>query len=343
MLKIDELKQILKGQKPMPRVFVLWGEEAHLKAHYKKELIALSSPDMMEDMNVFMFEGKNYSLSAVDEAIEALPLMADRKLLVFTDSLIFKPDARTGAKAEYREYWEKRLEDIPEYVTIIFDEPDVHKGSKVLKLADKFGGCVEFNYVSEEEMVRWTVRLFAHFEKEISPADARYLNEITAAGMMAVRREVEKITAYVGERRQVTRADIDLLVTPPMEDKVFDMVAAMLNHKTDEALKLLSDLQALKVEVHQIMGAIIYNVDKLMQTKALVEGGADKSQIMSKLKTSPFMASKFMRDCAKYSAESLGKLVKRLAEADGHIKGYSMDNGNVMALLVAEIASAGKR
>ncbi len=342
MMKIEELKQIIKGQTPSPGVFLLWGEEAFLKAHYKKQLIELLSPDMMEELNVFVFEGKNYSIREVDEAIEGLPLMADKKLLIFNDSLIFKPDGRTGAKAEYRDYWVERLSDLPEYVAIIFDESEIDKRSALLKQVDKTGACVEFAYMTEEEMVRWTVRLFSILEKEISPADARYLNEITLQGMMAVRREAEKLVAYIGDRQEVTRRDIDALVMPPVEDKVFDMVGAMLAHNPETSLKLLEDLFVLKMEAQQILGAITYNVDKLLQTKVLVSSGGDKSQIMSKLKISPFAATKFMRDSAKYSMEELTNLSGRVAETDAFIKSNSMDNYILINLLVTEIASAKK-
>ncbi len=337
-MKIEELKQIIKGQKPAPRIFVLWGEETFLKAHYKKQLVELLSPDTMEDLNIFSFEGKNYSLTQVDEAMEALPVFADKKLLLFTDSLIFKPDARTGAKAEYREYWAERFRDIPDYVSVIFDESDIDKRSALLKQADKEGACVEFGFMSEEEMVRWTQRLFANFGKKLDAVNARYLNEITQAGMMAVRREAEKLVAYSGDREEIAKADIELLVMPAIEGKVFDMVAAMLRKDADASLKLLEDLFSLKTDANEILPAIIYNADKLLQTKLLTACGADKSQIMSKLKISPFQAGKFMRDSAKYSLEQLEHLVNRLAETDGYLKSNSMDKSILISLLVSEFS-----
>ncbi len=340
MMKIEELKQIIKGQKPAPRVFLLWGEEAFLRAHYKKQLVSLLAPETMEELNLFRFDGKGYRLDEVDEAMEALPVMADRKLLIFTDSLIFKPDGRTGAKAEYREYWAKRLQDIPDYVSVIFDEREVDKRSALLKQVDKAGACVELAYMSEEEMVRWTVRLFGTLGKQIETGDARYLNEITQAGMMAVRREAEKLAAYAGDRPQVTREDINALVTPEMEGRVFDMAAAMLRRDADTALRLLEELFALKTDPNQILAAIIYNADKLLETKLLASDGADKAQIMSKLKISPFAASKFMRDSAKYSVKQLSDFVTRLAETDGYIKSNSIDNDILVSLLVSEFSTS---
>ena len=339
MMKIEELKQIIKGQVPSPRVFLLWGEEAFLKAHYKKQLVEFLSPDMMEDLNVYVFDGKNYATRQVDEAIEALPVMADKKLLIFNGSMLFKPGGKNGAKAEYRDYWVERLKDIPDYVSILFDETEVDKRSALLKQVDSLGACVEFSYMGEEEMVRWTVRLFSMLGKQIAPNDARYLNEITQAGMMSVRREAEKLVAYCEEREQVTRQDIDDLVTPTVEGRVFEMVEAMLAQKADVALKRLKELFALKTNAVQIMGAIIYNVDKLIQTKFLVSSGANKSQIMSKLKISPFAASKFMSGSAKYSMEELRRLLERLSETDGFLKSNSMENNVLISLLVSEIAT----
>ena len=60
---------------------------------------------------------------------------------------------------------------------------------------------------------------------------------------------------------------------------------------------------------------------------------------MSKLKISPFAATKFMRDSAKYSMAELTKLLDRLAETDGYIKSNSMDNEVLISLLVSEIST----
>ncbi len=337
-MKPTDLKKILNGDVPAPRVFLLWGEETFLRSFYKKKLIEAFGPDAMEDLNIFSFDGKGYSLPQVDEAMEALPVFAERKLLLFNDTMLFKPE-RTGAKADYKDYWAKRLLDIPDYVTVIFDESEIDKRSALLKQIDKEGACVEFAYMTEEEMVRWTVKLFGTLGKQIAPGDARYLNEITGAGMMAVKREAEKICAYAGERALVTKQDIDDMVVPEIEGKVFDMVAAILRRDASSALSLLEDLFTLKTDPNQILAAIIYNGDKLLQTKLLAESGADKSEIMSKLKIAPFAATKFMRDSAQYSLEDLRRFVCRLAETDGYLKGNSMDNEVLIHLLVSELST----
>ncbi len=331
-----DLKKMLKEGTVSGNVFLLYGEETFLKEHYCNQLTTLLKPDMMEELNVFSFSGKNYDIAAVDEAIEALPVFADRKLLLFSDSKIFKPDGRTGATTEYRSYWEKRLKDIPENVYLVFSESEIDKRSALYKYIAKNQTAAEFTYLKENEMINWTVGLFRTLGKSISPFDAKYLVEITDSGMMSVKREAEKLAAYVQEGTAVTRKEIDALVVPSIENKVFVMIDALIAKDADTALSRLEDLFAIKEDANRILGAVIYNVDKLIGTKLLMEQGAEKGVIMSKLKIAPFQVGKYMRDCSKYQLNELSALMRRCAKTDAYLKSNSMDNNTLLELLMFE-------
>lgn len=331
-----DLKKMLKSGEFPYRVYLLYGEEAFLKAHYQNKLAEYFKPEAMEELNVFLFSGKSYDLSAVDEAIESLPVFADRKLLVFTDSQIFKPDGRNGATAEYRNYWEKRLKDVPEYVYIIFSENEIDKRSALYKYVNKNQAAVEFTYLSENEMIQWTVGLFRTLGKTISPFDAKYLVEITDSGMLAVKREAEKLAAYVKDGLSVGRKEIDAMVTPSVENKVFDMIDALIEKDIHLALIKMNDLFTLKEDANRILGAMMYHVDKLVNTKLLLGQGFGKSEIMSKLKLAPFQAGKYMRECEKYQLEELTALLKRCTKTDAYLKSNSMDNYTLLELLLFE-------
>lgn len=335
-MSVDMLKKMLKSEKLEKNIFLLFGEEVFLKLHYKNLLVEACKPNQMEDLNTFVFTGKGYKLSEVDEAIEALPVFADKKLLLFENSLIFKPDGRTGAPAEYRDYWSARLKDVPDYVNLIFVESEIDKRSALYKYIDKNGISADFAYLNENEMIRWTVGLFQTMGKQIGPHDAKYLVEICDDGMMAVKREAEKLSAYTQDRTEVMRKDIEAVVTPSVENRVFDMIDALIAKNIDLALCKLNDLFLLKEDANRILGAVIYHVDKLVNTKLMLEKGADKSAIMSKLKIAPFAAGKYMRDCAKYSLTDLACLLKRCGETDRLLKSNSMDNTILLEMLLMD-------
>lgn len=335
-MALEDLKKMLKSGTASHNVFLLYGEEVFLKSHYLNKLTELLKPDAMEELNFFRFSGKAYDLAAVDEAIESLPVFAENKLIVFSDSQIFRPDGRTGATAEYRTYWESRIKDIPENVYLLFYENEIDKRSAIYKYVNKNQMVAEFTYLSENEMIQWTIGLFKTLGKTISPHDAKYLVEITDGGMLAVKREAEKLAAYVQDGMQVGHREIDELVTPSIENKVFEMIDALIGKDISLALSKLNDLFLLKEDANRILGAIIYNVDKLINTKLLLEQGADKSEIMSKLKIAPFQAGKYVRDCGKYQLHELSALLMRCAQTDSYLKSNSMDNNTLLELLLIE-------
>ncbi len=333
----ETLDEIIKSKSVTSNVFLLWGEEAFLRLHYKKNLVSLLMPAVMPELNYYTFDGKDYSLRAIDEAIEALPVMDTKKLLVFDNSMLFKPDGKTGAKSEVREYWEKRLKDIPEYVYIIFNEREIDKRSALFKHIDKNFISAEFSYLDENRMIKWIMTLFKKLGKNISQEDSSYLLSLCPDGMMNIKNEAEKLCAYSDKKADVTKEDIDLLVTPKLEDKVFDMVDSMLSGKSEIAITLLSDLITLKTEPTQIMGAIIYNLDKISCVKILAASGKSAGEIASALKIAPFIAKKFFSLASKFTSEKLKELITKATKTDIELKTNSMDNNVLLQLFIMSV------
>lgn len=330
----ERLDEMIKSQNVTSNVFLLWGEEAFLRLHYKKNLVSLLMPSCMPELNYYSFDGKDYSTVAIDEAIEALPVMDTQKLLVFDNSMLFKPDGRTGAKADVREYWEKRLKDIPPYVYIIFSENEIDKRSAIYKHIDKNFLSAEFSYLDEAKMIRWVMTLFNKLGKNISQKDATYLLTLCPDGMMYIKNEAEKLCAFCNSKTDVTKEDIDLLVMPKLEDRVFDMVNAMLCGKAEEAMLLLSDLVALKTEPTQILGAVIYNLDKIACVKKLLKSGKSAGEIASFLKLAPFMVKKFSGLASNFTDEKLSEMISKASKTDIELKTNSMDNSVLLELFI---------
>ncbi len=334
----DAFKKLLKNSENIKNILVLFGEEEFLKNYSKKELLSKITPKEMPEFNVFTYEGKKYDLISVKEAIEALPVFAESKLLVFNNSGLFQLTGKDAATKEYREFWEKIIDDIPENVYIVFDEEKIDKRSALFKNLSKKDAVVEFRYLSEEKMTSWTVSLFKTMGKTISVADAKYLIEITQDGMTAVKREAEKISAYTEGKDAVTRQDIDAVTVPVVENRVFDMVDAILSKDAVLALKMLNDLFILKEDETKILGAISSNVDKLLNVKMMYDNKMDKTSIASKTKIPPFVVSKYINISSKNKAEDLKNLLTKCVETDKIFKGEKCNKAVILQTFIAEFA-----
>ncbi len=337
-MKYEEFTKYLKQDTVDKNVLLLYGEETFLKQHCKNELLKKISPEQMPEFNTFSYDGKKYDLKSVDEAIEALPVMSDKKLLLFRNSMIFTISGKETATKEYKEFWEKRLSDIPEDVYIVFDEEKIDKRSGLYKRLQKEDAFAEFTYLTENKMINWTVGLFKSMGKNISPHDAKYLVEITGDGMLAVKHEAEKISSYTQGRIDVSRQDIDAVVVPVLENRVFDMVDAILARNAYTALEQLQVLCAIKEEEIRILGAISSSVDKLLTVKLMTNSGMDKTQIASKSKIPPFLVSKYISLSAKYDTKDLETLLSKCVETDRSFKLSPADKTVLLQRFIVEFA-----
>ena len=337
-MNYDEFIKYLKQEQMNKNLLLLYGEELHLKAYGKRELLNKITPCFMKELNDFEFRGRKYDLKAVDDAIEALPVMSDTKLLVFHNSMIFTVTGSNTATQEYKTYWEKRLLDIPENVYIVFDEEKVDKRSGLYKKMVKEDAVVEFLYFSENRMIQWTVALFRTMGKVISSHDAKYLIEITEEGMTAVKREAEKITAFTQDSVQVTRGDIDSVVVPVIENRVFDMVDAILAKNATIALSKLNDLSLLKEDTTRILAAIISSVEKILTVKLMLESKMDRTQIAVKSKIPPFLVSKYITLSTKYTRKDLENLLTFCVTTDEKFKLSRGDKLVVLQRLICDFA-----
>ncbi len=337
-MNYDEFKRYLKSDIIDKNIFLLYGEEVFLKNYGKKDLLSRISPEGMSEFNIFTYDGKKYDLVSVKEAIEALPVFSDTKLIVFNNSGIFQIAGKEAATKEYREFWEKIIDEIPQEVYIVFDEEKVDKRSGLYKKLQKKDSVIEFSYLSEEKMISWTVALFKTMGKIISPNEAKYLIEITQDGMTSVKREAEKIAAYTQGKTSVTRQDINDVTVPVVENRVFDMVDAILSKNAPLALKMLNDLLVLKEDETRILGAISSNADKLLTVKLMHDDKADKTVIVSKTKIAPFIVSKYISLSSKYKAQDLKDLLSKCVEMDRMFKLTRGDKAVILQTFIADFA-----
>ncbi len=339
-MNYDEFIKYLKQEQMNKNLLLLHGEELHLKAYGKRELLNKITPSFMKELNVFEFEGRKYDLKAVDDAIEALPVMSDTKLLVFHNSMIFTVTGSNTATQEYKTYWEKRLLDIPQNVYIIFDEEKVDKRSGLYKKMIKEDAVVEFLYFPENRMIQWVVALFRTMGKMISPHDAKYLIEITEEGMTAIKREAEKIAAFTQDSVHITRTDIDSVVVPVIENRVFDMVDAILTKNATIALSKLNDLSLLKEDATRILVAIISSVEKILTVKLMLESKMDRTQIATKSKIPPFLVSKYITLSTKYTRKDLENLLTLCVTTDEKFKLSRGDKLVILQRLISDFTDS---
>ena len=326
-----ELKKQLKSGKT-GNLYLFFGEETFVKDSYVKYMQGLVPDDGFSDFNKVFIDGEDTEFDIIDDAIDSFPVMAERKVIIIKNSGIFKSKIAGGDSV--RDFWQKRLSNLPDFVILVFDEQETDKRSSLYKLASKQGLAVEFSYLKDYELVAWIVREAQKNGKKISKSTAEYLLSLCDPGISNIKNELLKLFNYCGD--EIYQSDVEKVVSKPLSVVIFDITDAILKSDKDNAVKTLLKLQENKVSAFNMMYLLSSNFDKLLRCKLLLKESATYDAIASKLKLSPYVAKKYISDCKGFSEDFLIERICKTAEYDFKIKQGLIDEQTALISYVTE-------
>ena len=337
---MQELKRDLKAGTPKP-VYLFYGEEAFLRDYYLGKLKELILPAGLEDFNLHTAKGKACSIDWIEQAVDYLPVMSERTLVVVTDFDLFSQ----GEKG--RDRLMAILSALPEYCTLVFVfdllSPKMDGRSKLLALMKKVGGVVNFQRQDEEQLTGWICRQFRKADKSIDTRDAGYLVFLCGDLMHNLSSEIGKIAAYADHPR-VTREDIDAVASPKVDAVVFKMTDAMAHKDFDKAASVLADLLHNRESPVMILSVMGKYFRQLYTARLYLDSGKHKSDYMALWNMSGYymeqQADRLLDAARRFSLPWCRYAVRRCAEADSAVKSAPRgQDGEALTALLVELAS----
>ena len=125
----EQLKNDLKQKSPA-RFYVLYGEEDYLRRYYAEQLKKQLLDELTEDFNFHRLTTENFSLQTLSDSLEALPMMAERSMVLVEEVDLFElPESD-------RERLTAMLADVPEYCCLVLTYTDFKPDKRKKKLWD---------------------------------------------------------------------------------------------------------------------------------------------------------------------------------------------------------------
>ncbi len=308
---IELKKQIREGE--LKNLYLFFGDEIYIKEIYIEKIRELVPDGGFADFNHITIDEKDLTFDAIDDALESFPMFSEKKLVIVKNSGIFsKP------KEEVKEFWASRLKNIPDYVTVLFDETSIDKRSSLYKQIDKLGLSVEFEYLSETDMIAWLEREARNHKKIISKDNARYMVNICDNGLSYVKNELDKLINF--SDTEITLTDIDRIVAKSLSIKVFDLTDAIMLKDADKAISIADDLKTVKESAFKILYLLSSTFDKMLHSKLMLKEGNTYNEIAEKTGLRPFLVRKYLDGAKKFSEDYLTDRIIRVAEIDLSIK-----------------------
>ena len=256
-------------------LYIFYGEERYLLERCLIELRKHLCPDGLDGFNYRRFEGRSLTAETLDDAINTLPVLAEKTLLEVHDFDIFKH--------EQKEILNELFKDLPDYVCLVFIYDTVqYKPDGRIRLnveIQKNAQVVEFTVQSPDKLVNWITRHFADAGKKISKTDAQYLSFITGGLMSSLHGEIGKTAAFaVGDT--VSRDDIDAVVTPVLDAVAYKLTDALARRDHQDAMRILDELLRMREAPHKLMFSISLKMRQLLAARVCLDSSSGKEALM---------------------------------------------------------------
>ena len=298
---------------------ICYGEESSLREYYLGELRKKLVPAGFEEFNYHRMEGKDLTVQSLSEMAEAMPMMAERTLIVVTDFDIFK------LNEEQREKMVAFLEDIPPYCCVVFVYDTVaYKPNKTMKKLCKAVGdhveAVEFRPADNSDLVAWIARRFRAMGKDIDRQTAEYLIFTCGGLMTGLVPEITKIGTYA-KGKTITQKDIDAVADPVLSAEVFKLSDAVLQGNYDLAASILGDLLKMQTEPIMILAALGSQLRRIYTARMAIDSGKDKYWLMELWEMkSDYPAKLLMAAAKRTTADWCADAVKMCQVLDRRMK-----------------------
>lgn len=337
----QKLQKDIKAGTP-GSAYIFYGEESYLRQRALEDLQKALIPPGGEAFNFHKLEGQGLAPETLTETAEAMPMMAERTMIVVTDYDLFKLSEKASGEVT------ALLEDLPPYGCIVFVYDTVpykpvktSKAQKALaKAIEAHVQAVEFLPAQGSRLYEWISAHFAALGKAIDEPTADYLVFICGGLMTGLAQEIQKIAAYA-KGDTVTKKDIDAVADPVLSAEVFRLSDAVVQGKYDRAAGILSDLLKMQTEPVMIVAALGSQLRRIWTMRLALDTKRGKAWAMDLWGMKPgYVSNMFFSAAQRTDASWCAMAVKRCQALDRRLKSQrGIDPAGELKLFLAHLGA----
>lgn len=320
--------------------YLFYGPEAYLKVNARKSLRENVTPGDTALFNRFVFESETPDADAMWNAVNAVPVMSDKKLIEIIGLQIdnLKEDELSELCSLLK------ASDTDDCVTMLYTEPDEFdvgtekKPSQAFKMLSSVSKPVNFQKETPARLVKWIKKHFDSDHITVGAELPALLIERCGPDMFSLTGEISKLTAFAlrNGKNEITADDLETVCPRNADFDSFALTDAILNSDADKAFSVLSIMKSNKERPEMILSSISGVACDLLIVRLLSDSGLSKSEISAKLKIHEYRVGLLLKTASRSTPEILRNFTNRCYEADKKIKSTFSDSYDTIDLLIAE-------
>jgi len=312
-MKLAELHHALKKSAAGPLYLVL-GEEDELRDQAVATIKAsLAQDNGCGDFNCEVLYGDESDASEIIACAGEAPVFASRRLIIVKTTE--KLSTRDGeALISY-------LKSPCDSTTLVFVASKVDGRTKFAQALKERTVTIDCGPLPESQCVPWIRAEAARIGVRLDDAAMLLMRDLAGSNSLSfIKRELEKLAAYVPAERVATPADVEVLQGGEVGASVFDLTTAIGAGDRLRVLRIFTRNLENGEAPLRILGSLVWQYRQVWKAKDALQGGKGESEASRILRVPPFKIREFV---GRFSDSHMHKAFRLFAETDGKLKGAS--------------------
>lgn len=320
----------------MPNIYFLFGNDEFAISRKLKDFESDFTDPTSADMNTAHLEARTMSDTDLNNAVNAMPFLAKRRLV-----LLASPSSKYN-KAPARKAFFEYIEKAPDATRLVmYESVEPNEAAKhwIVKWAEKNDKLIQtkaFMLPKLRDMTGWIVNETKKQEGQIEPRAAEMLKDMVGVDTRQAGMEIAKLLAYVNWERPINTNDVEAVCIVTSQQSVFDFVDALSIGNGKVAQHLLHRLLE-SDDPFSLWGMVIRQFRLLMQAREILDGRGNKDDVARALGVHPFVAEKTTGQAGRFNIEFLEHVYRKLLTIDEGVKTGQVTLDLALDTLVVEL------
>ncbi|MDO9492267.1 DNA polymerase III subunit delta [Acetobacterium sp.] len=337
-MNYKELNKCVKNQEISP-VYLFTGPEQYIGHMMEKTLIGTELAKGLEPLNLTTYSDKNLDISELLATCETLPMMSNKRMVIVREEAQLDKISDKKDLDRIAAYLEKPC---PSTLLIIYwEQPDKRK--KLYKNLTKAGSLVVFEKLDASDLQAWIIRRVKNAEKKINRAElelfisrSMYLiNEKKTMEM--VDNELNSLIDYTGDRNEISKEDILLILPQSIEEGIFKLIDYAVSGQKDQALLMLNHFYLEGESPFGVFSLLLRQIRMLLMVKIYSSRGLPAKTVAVEMKLAPFIVNKILKNGKNYPIDNLWEIMVIGADLDAQMKLGEIDQNFALELFLMKI------
>lgn len=184
------------------------------------------------------------------------------------------------------------------------------------------------------QLYKATREAIVHRNASIEDNALALLLERCGNDLLTISNQVEKLCLYT---HSIKKEDVERLVPPRVEEDVFKLTNALLNHDLRNTMRVYQDLISKKHDPLELIGLIANALRNLYQVSIMSKKGYRDNDIASALGLNPRAIYPIRKNAAHFDITELMEKLYALSELDYAIKTGTVDKFRGLELFLMRI------